>query len=329
MTLGSASSNAFTTFAEAGVADAATVTYCIEDGTDFEIGTGVYTSSGTTLTRATVLISKIAGTSGTTKINLSGGATVRVIYAKEDVGTFNEDILLQGIISPAQITADQNNYNPSGLATANVLRINSDAVRSITGLTAGVSGQTIFVINTGSSFSIFLVEESASSTAANRFVSNWGTGVELVPKGAAILFYDTTLSRWTVLAGGNRAAGQLEQEGGSTAAVFTAPFYQQFHPSAAKVWVCGTPNSTTIKASYNVTSLGDTATGQQTVTIATDFSSANYCVLVTVGDTSTTLGLSDTVMTKAAGSYIMNAVVEAGSGLDPTSDWNSVGFGDQ
>ena len=97
----------------------------------------------------------------------------------------------------------------------------------------------------------------------------------------------------------------------------------------AGCWVVGTPNSTTIIASFNITSLGDTATGQQTVTIATDFASANYAVLVTIGDSSTTLVGSATVTSKAAGSYIMNSVVEAGSGLDPTTDWNSVAFGAQ
>lgn len=97
----------------------------------------------------------------------------------------------------------------------------------------------------------------------------------------------------------------------------------------AGCWVCGTRDSTTIKASFNVTSLGDTATGQQTVTIATDFSSANYAVLVTPGDNSTSLVASGTVSSKAAGSYVMNSVVEAGSGLDPSLDWNSVAFGAQ
>lgn len=87
VTLGSASSNAFTTFAEAGIANGATVTYCIEEGTDFEIGTGVYTTAGTTLTRPAVIISKIGGTSGTTLMTLAGAATVRVIVASEDMVT--------------------------------------------------------------------------------------------------------------------------------------------------------------------------------------------------------------------------------------------------
>lgn len=93
ITLGAAFSNAFCTFAEGGVANGNVVTYTIEDGLDFEIGRGTYTSSGTTLSRDTVLLSKIGGTAGTSKINLSGSATVFLTAAKEDldVNDFTED----------------------------------------------------------------------------------------------------------------------------------------------------------------------------------------------------------------------------------------------
>lgn len=87
VTLGSAFSSAFCTFAEAGITDGQTVPYVIEEGNDFEIGTGVYTSAGTTLTRATVTLSKIAGVSGTTKMTLAGAATVRIDARKEDIQT--------------------------------------------------------------------------------------------------------------------------------------------------------------------------------------------------------------------------------------------------
>ncbi len=100
LTLGAVFSNAFCTFAEAGITNGQTVTYCIEEGSDFEIGRGVYTSAGTTLTRATVLLSKIGGTAGTSKMNLAGTATVRIIAAKEDldVNDFDEDTSPDGTV---------------------------------------------------------------------------------------------------------------------------------------------------------------------------------------------------------------------------------------
>jgi hypothetical protein len=77
VTLGAASTGYFTA-SEAGIVDGDTVSYVIEDGSDFELGYGVYTASGTTLTR-TVEASKISGTAGTSKINLSGSATVALV----------------------------------------------------------------------------------------------------------------------------------------------------------------------------------------------------------------------------------------------------------
>jgi hypothetical protein len=84
LTLGAAIAGYFT-FDEAGVQDADVVPYTIEDGNDFEIGTGTYTASGTTLTR-TVTESKIGGVAGTSAINLSGNATVFITARAEDIG---------------------------------------------------------------------------------------------------------------------------------------------------------------------------------------------------------------------------------------------------
>jgi hypothetical protein len=73
VTFGSAFSNAFLTPSEAGCADGDSVRYILIDGTDVEIGTGVIGGTVTTMTR-TVVVSKIGGTKGTSKISLSGTA---------------------------------------------------------------------------------------------------------------------------------------------------------------------------------------------------------------------------------------------------------------
>lgn len=114
--------------------------------------------------------------------------------------TSNSTFLLTGIISPTQITANQNDYSPTGLSTSSTLRLSSDASRNITGLAGGADGRIMIVHNVGAQ-NIVLKDESASSTAANRFAL---TGdVTLGADAVAVLQYDATSSRWRAVSGGN------------------------------------------------------------------------------------------------------------------------------
>lgn len=85
ITLNDAYSIAYCSFAEAGVVNGDVVSYFIDDGNNFEIGFGTYTSSGTTLSRDTVRLSKIAGVVGTTRLTLTSSAIVYLSPAKEDL----------------------------------------------------------------------------------------------------------------------------------------------------------------------------------------------------------------------------------------------------
>ena len=82
ITVGAAETG-YATPAEAGAVNAAVYEYVIEDGNDFEIGIGTYTSSGTTFSRDTVYLSKIGGSPGTTKLTLSGTAKVYFTATRE------------------------------------------------------------------------------------------------------------------------------------------------------------------------------------------------------------------------------------------------------
>src|SRR3990167_5919645 len=71
------------------------------------------------------------------------------------------------------------------------------------------------------------------------------------------------------------AATLAEAQAGTTTTRFITPLNKRQHPSEAKFWKKATGNSTTILASYNMTSWADTAVGQATGTIATNFTTTN------------------------------------------------------
>lgn len=83
---GAAVSTAFLTPVEAGALDGNEVRYVIVDGLDFEEGLGLIKDTVATMER-TVTKSKIGGTVGTSKINLSGTAVLALTASAADIMT--------------------------------------------------------------------------------------------------------------------------------------------------------------------------------------------------------------------------------------------------
>jgi len=108
----------YRTFAAAGIANAAVVRYLILDGNAWEIGTGTYTSSGTTLSR-TVQESSLGGT---TALNLTGGARVAIIAAAQDYTAFYRPSNLLG-------TVNQSGGVPTGAVIQRGSNANGEFVR--------------------------------------------------------------------------------------------------------------------------------------------------------------------------------------------------------
>lgn len=95
---------------------------------------------------------------------------------------------LDEVLTPDQILADQNDYEPTGIDTATVLRLSSDAARVITGLVPGD-----FVIFNVGSFDITLSAENVLSVAENRFALIGD--LVIPPNGSATLWYDEVSAR--------------------------------------------------------------------------------------------------------------------------------------
>lgn len=97
-----------------------------------------------------------------------------------------------GVLSPAQLTANTDNYAPTGIVNANCLRLSTDASRNLTGINAWKDGRLCFIFNVGTN-DLVLVND-ATSTAANRFLL--GANVTLNANEGIGLWYDATSSRF-------------------------------------------------------------------------------------------------------------------------------------
>lgn len=111
----------------------------------------------------------------------------------------SETVSITGDLTPAQITANQNNYAPTGHADAFNFRLSADALRVITGLAGGAAGRMVVLQNVGTTNLIQLSHEDGASTAANRFALGTEGTVDLGPGNGIIFRYDTTSSRWRPL----------------------------------------------------------------------------------------------------------------------------------
>jgi sugar lactone lactonase YvrE len=124
ITLGSAE-DGYQTFAGGGVSNGDTVRYVIEDGSNFEIGSGTYTASGTTLTRT---VSESSNSNNA--INLSGSAIVFISATAEDLpsvtaGTLTKSfasgetasITLSSALSPAPVVSATKEVSQTGVSS--------------------------------------------------------------------------------------------------------------------------------------------------------------------------------------------------------------------
>lgn len=119
-------------------------------------------------------------------------------------------------------------------------------------------------------------------------------------------------------------ATQAQMEAASANTVPVTPGTANWHPGVAKAWLqCNAAG--TVDVSHNITSITDNGAGNLTVTIATDFSSANYVVIVGTEGGNARSGYA---ASKTAGTVECYARDVADAPTDPTK-WHIAFFGDQ
>jgi hypothetical protein len=215
-------------------------------------------------------------------------------------------------------------------------------VNQINTLTIALTTDTLTLQPDGTTGSITL---TANQSAVAKKVST--TGWAIIKKGAVATATvaglvpvppnnTTTFLRgdatFAAPGGGVSAASQAEMEAASSTTVYASPGTTQYHPGVAKAWVqCGVTGN--IKVSHNITSITDTGAGQVTVTIATDFSSNDYAIVVGGavingdGDDAYQQGY----VSQLAGSFIGITKNATGTREDPNgeAEYNFACFGDQ
>lgn len=150
---------------------------------------------GATTTQATALLNLFTSSlKGLTPA--SGGGTTNFLRAD---GTWNPaGAFLTTTVSPAQITANQNNYTTTGFAPKMFLRLDFDANRNITGFNAtGFGARDYFVVTNISTNNCKLKANDGLSLAANRILLQGDLTIK--ENQSIIIIRDAVSNRWRTL----------------------------------------------------------------------------------------------------------------------------------
>ena len=153
ISLGSALSG-YQSFTAAGLTTGAITRYTIQDGANWEIGLGTYTTSGTTLTRT-----PSESSSGGSAINLSGNAEVFITATARDVSPLYDANF---------VTQTTSSYNGPSATGTDAIAIGLDALASGTrsvGIGALATGTNVGAIASGNG-AVALGGSNASGTEA-------------------------------------------------------------------------------------------------------------------------------------------------------------------
>jgi hypothetical protein len=236
-----------------------------------------------------------AGDTFTGKVGITGGGNLPTDIATTLLQVKGADaavnrMLMDSFAGANNLSARRANgttASPSALTSGNLLFSLAGFGYGTTGYTA--SAKISIQFNTsenwtdtanGTQIDFFTTPNGTSALANPVSINNTGE-LQLKAAGFGIKFQDGTIQT-TASASAFPAATQAEQETGSSLTVGVTPGRQQFHPSASKAWVRFN-SAGTVAASYNITSITNNGTGDWTVNIGTDFSSANYCGVALIG----------------------------------------------
>ena len=275
VTLGSAIAG-FQTFADAGVANAETVRYTIEDGTAWEIGTGTYTASGTTLSRT------LDESSTGSLLNLSGNATIFVTAAAEDLQSDTANT------ASTLVARDASGNFSAGAITGTSFVSSGDMTFGDNDKATFGAGNDLQIYHNGTRNIIESELPNEMWIQADQLAIKNGAGTEYLAyfdgDGRAEFYYDNAVKLATTATG-------IDVTGTATATTFSGA-------------LSGNATTATTLATGRTISL----TGDVTGTSGSFDGSGNVSIAATIAANSVALG------TDTTGNYV--ATIATGAGLD-------------